>query len=62
MASTVPRTAKDILGLADVRGDYIQGNTDPEISATGRDQDTFKAQKDALPGGKPFPPFWDSSR
>ena len=57
-----PRTAQDILGLEDLRGDYIQGNTDPDIDETNRGPSDFVSNKVTNPGGEPFPPHWDDSR
>ena len=53
MAKARAQTAKDMLGLTDLRGDHLQGNTDPDIDPTNRDLDTFLNNKDAWPGGAP---------
>lgn len=58
----VARTAKDILGLTDMRMNYIEGNVDPDIDPTNRGPDDFAANRIEYPGGEPFTPFWDSSR
>jgi hypothetical protein len=47
--------AKDALELEDLRGDYINGNTEPVILGAdeGRGAESMIANKDDWPGGKP---------
>ena len=48
------QTAKQILGLADLRGDAIQGNVEVTIDSTGRTRDDFENNKIEWPAGEPF--------
>ena len=56
-----PQTAKQILGLTDLRGDYLQGNVESVVVA--RESADFIANKDPWPAGEPAPePYFYVSR
>lgn len=59
-----PQTAKEQLGLDDLRGDYLQGNVESEVvSAVNRTQEDFENNKDPWPSGEPAPhPYYLQAR